>query len=114
MAFLLTRRTSWNLLLFGVSTAAAMAAEPVPLPVGERLSIEPPGTVLDGRRASAQLIATSRSADGALRDLTAESRWTSSDPTVVAVLAGGRIEPRGDGQAEVIVRHGPAEARTVI
>ncbi len=49
-----------------------------------------------------------------MRDLTQEARWTSSDPTIVAVHPGGRIEPRGDGQAEVRVRIGSSEATTIV
>jgi hypothetical protein len=80
----------------------------------DRLSIEPPGTVLDGRRSSAQLIATGHYSDGAVRDLTHEGRWTSADPAIVIIHPGGRIEPRGDGQTEVGVRIGSSEAKTVI
>jgi hypothetical protein len=87
-----------------------MAADSPP----ERLSIEPPGTVLDGRRASAQLIATGYYADGAVRDLTLEASWTSADPTIVTVHPGGRIEPRGDGQTEVRARIGSSEQKTMV
>src|SRR5262249_1996751 len=90
------------LLALWLVTPAVMAADSVP----ERLSIEPPRTVLDGRRASAQLIATGYYADGAVRDLTYEAIWTSADPSIVAVSAGGRITPRGDGQTEVHARCG--------
>ena len=49
-----------------------------------------------------------------VRDLTHSGNWTSSDPAIVVVHPGGRIEPRGDGQAEVIVRTGSSEAKTLI
>src|SRR5436305_10000095 len=110
MASRLAQRTTWNLLWVWLSTALARAAESVP----DRLSIEPPGTVLDGRRASAQLIATGSYADGAVRDLTQQGSWTSSDPAIVIAHPGGRIEPRGDGRAEVLVRIGSSEAKTAV
>ena len=110
MSSRLALRTTWYLLGLCLAPAVAPAAESEP----ERLSIEPPGTVLDGRRAWAQLIATGYYADGAVRDLTHEGSWTSSDPAIVTVHPGGRIEPRGDGQAEVRVRIGSSEAKTVI
>ena len=98
--------TSW----LSVLTAVAPAADWVP----DRLIIEPASTVLDGRRAQAQLIATGYGSDGAVRDLTQEARWTTSDPAIVTVHPGGRIEPRGDGQAEVRARIGSIEAKTTI
>ena len=107
MACRLARRTTCNLLAIWLATAVAPAAERVP----DRLMIEPAGTVLDGRRATAQLVATGHVGDGAVRDLTQEVRWTSSNPAIVTVSQDGRIEPRGNGQAEVLVRVGSRKPR---
>jgi hypothetical protein len=104
------RAATRYLLALWLVPAAALATEPVL----DRLSIEPPGTVLDGRRSSAQLIATAHYRDGAERDFTQEGLWSSADPAIVIVHPGGRIEPRGDGQTEVEVRIGSSEAKTVI
>ena len=101
--------TIWNLLALWL-TAVAPAADWVP----DRLIVEPASTILDGRRARAQLIATGYGRDDAVGDLTQEARWTTSDPTIVAVHPGGQIEPRGDGQAEVRARIGSIEATTTI
>jgi hypothetical protein len=109
MTYNLARWAAWNVLAIWLA-AAATAAEWVP----DRLVIEPAGTVLDGRRASAQLIATGRGDDGTVRDLTRDVRWTTWDPAVVSVAPGGRLEPRGDGQAEIRVQIGSIEAGTVI
>jgi hypothetical protein len=106
----LAQRTTWNLLVLWLIMAGAHAGEPVL----DRLTIEPASTVLDGRRASAQLIATGHYGDGSVRDLTHSGIWTSSDPAIVIVHPGGRIEPRGDGQAEVVVRTGSSEAKAII
>jgi hypothetical protein len=104
------RRTTWSLLALWLAPALVLAAESAP----DRLSIEPAEAVLDGRRASAQLIATGHDADGAARDLTREVRWTSSDPALVIVHPGGRIEPQGNGDAKVYARLGSSEAETVV
>jgi hypothetical protein len=100
----------WSLLAFWLAPALLFAAESTP----DRISIDPPRTVLDGRRSSAQLIVTGHYADGTLRDLTHQSTWASSNPAIVIVDRGGRIEPTGDGNAEVVVRHGSSVAKTVI
>ena len=105
----MARPTIWNLLALWLTSVAA-AADWVP----GRLIVEPASTILDGRRARAQLIATGYGRDGAVGDLTQEARWTTSDPTIVAVHPGGQIESRGDGQAEVRARLGTIEATTTI
>jgi Protein of unknown function (DUF1553)/Protein of unknown function (DUF1549) len=110
MSFRPALRTTWYLLGLCLAPALAPAAESEP----ERLSIEPPGTVLDGRRAWAQLIATGHYSHGAVRDLTHRGSWTSSDPAIVTTHPDGRIEPRGDGQVEVRVRIGSSEVKTLI
>ena len=99
MVFRTALRTICCFLGLCVTPGVAPAAESEP----DRLTIEPQGTVLDGRGASAQLIATGYDSHGAVRDLTHEARWTSSDPNIVIVHSNGRIEPRGDGLAEVSV-----------
>jgi Protein of unknown function (DUF1549) len=105
----LAQPTTWNLFALWL-TAVAPAADWAP----DRLIVEPAGTVLDGRRAQAQLIATGFGRDDAIGDLTQKAQWTTSDPTILAVHAGGRIEARGDGQAEVRARIGSIEATTTI
>ena len=97
---------SWIVVLW-LGPVVATAADLPP----ERLSIEPPGTVLDGRRATAQLIATGYYQGGAERDLTHEVSWTSADPSIVTVHPGGQIEPRGDGETLVRARFGARNRR---
>jgi hypothetical protein len=103
-------RCAWYVMAICLAPIVALAGEPELV----RVAIEPPGTVLDGRRASAQLIATGHYADGTERDLTRQASWTSSDPAIAGVLASGFLEPRGDGQVEVRVRIGSREQRTVV
>src|SRR4051794_1390533 len=106
----LAQWTTWNLLVIWLVTAGAHAGESLL----DRITIEPSSTVLDGGRASAQLIATGQFGDGSVRDLTRAGTWTSSAPAIVIVHPGGRIEPRGDGEAEVVVRTGSSEAKAII
>ena len=56
-------RATWYLFALSLTVAGAPAAEPAL----DRLTIEPPGTVLDGRRSSARLIATGHYDDGTVR-----------------------------------------------
>src|SRR4051812_19836821 len=59
-------RASRVLLALWLTPTLVLAADPSP----QRLSVEPPDTVLDGRRASAQLIATGHGEEGSLQDMT--------------------------------------------
>lgn len=111
MAPHLIQPTTWRLLLaLWLAPALVLATESGP----DWLSVEPSTTVLDGRRASAQLIVTRHGKDGSLSDLTREVQWTSADPLIVIVHPGGRIEPRGNGQAEVVARHGSSVAMSIV
>src|SRR5262245_442833 len=95
MSSRLASLATWCVVVFALGPASAFGAESAPAD----LKIEPPDTVLDGKRASAQLIVTGSCRDGTLRDLSREGSWTSSDPGIAIVHPGGRIEPRGDGEA---------------
>jgi hypothetical protein len=44
-------------------------------------------------------------------DVTRAARYASSDAAVVRVDDRGYLRPAGDGAAQVVVRHGPSEAR---
>ena len=110
MAFCSALRMSRSLLIVCLAPSLLFAAEATP----DRLSIEPAESLLDGCRDWAQLIATEQLRDGTLRDLTHQGIWTSSNPAIVSVGPGGRIEPRGDGQAEVILRSGSEEAKALV
>src|SRR5262249_36905270 len=47
-------------------------------------------------------------------DLTRAARYSSSDAAVVRIDDRGYLRPAGDGAAQVIVRHGSAEARVTV
>ncbi|MEO6810663.1 MAG: hypothetical protein ABI353_16225, partial [Isosphaeraceae bacterium] len=88
--------------------AAHAANDPV------RLSVEPATTLLDGQRATAQLIVTGIADDGSVRDLTHEAEWTIANPGVVAVEPGGHVLPLSNGTGEVKARWGTLEARAKV
>jgi hypothetical protein len=47
-------------------------------------------------------------------DVTRAARYASSDAAVVRVDERGHLRPAGDGAAQVVVRHGSAEARVAV
>jgi len=84
--------------------------------IGEPTSVEigPNDSVMVGRRASRQLIATATYADGTLRDLTRVLEWTSHDPEIAEVSRTGLVVPRGDGEVVITARKGSVEASTTV
>ena len=105
----LAQWTTWNLLALWLVTAGARGGVGS-RPPDHRAFEHGPGW----RPGPAQLIATGQYGDGSVRDLTHAGTWASSDPAIVVVHPGGRIEPRGDGEAEVLVRTGSSEAKATI
>ena len=90
----------------------ARAAETVGAPVGEgdSISISPQESTLVGRRATAQLIASSRSALGAVQDQTRAVEWVSLNPEIAEITPKGRVIPRANGAATIVARLGSHEA----
>ena len=60
----------------------------------------PPGAVTSVGEAG-PFFATASLSDGTSQDVTAEAKWTSSDPSVVTVSATGAGEAVGVGQSEI-------------
>ncbi len=79
--------------------------------------VEPPLSVLQGSRASSQLIATLIPSEGHQKafksDLTRSVEWTSLDPEVAVVDDRGRVRPTGNGETRILAigSSGQAEAR---
>ncbi len=48
-----------------------------------------------------QLLATARYADGAMRDVTSDAKWESSNPTLATVSVGGLVTVMGAGDVEL-------------
>jgi hypothetical protein len=72
------------------------------------------GARLTGRRATQQLIASLRMADGSIRDATRRVEWTSRDPAVASVSGKGQVVPHGDGRARIVARLGRACVETSV
>ena len=75
-------------------------------------------TLLNAVGETSQLTATAAYSDGTTADVTKESLWTTSDPTVVTVSTDGMLTARGLGRASVTLRYpatsqpGPATFRS--
>ena len=78
------------------------------------LRLEPEGAALDGRRATAQVLATATDPDGSRRDLTRLVSWTSLDPSVATIDASGLLRPVGDGTTTIVASGGSVEARAAV
>lgn len=99
-----------NLLRVGLSlpclaclVATALAGEPA------AVEIVPRDAVLSHPRETVQLIASVKDADGSLRDLTRDLKWTSLDPEVASVNAFGRVTPHKNGSARIVASQGSIE-----
>jgi Protein of unknown function (DUF1549)/Protein of unknown function (DUF1553) len=78
------------------------------------LTIEPLNARLIGRRATAQLIATSRAIDSSVEDQSRAVQWASLSPEVAQTTARGQILPRANGTATIVARLGSLEAHTTV
>lgn len=78
-------------------------------PVRAAVTVSPPTVRLDSPEASQQLLVTLATGDG-----TRSATYESSDPKVAMVDATGMITPKGEGRAEVIVRHGSDTQRVPV
>ena len=83
-------------------------------PSAGEITVIPRSSLLSGRRATQQLIATSRAADGLIQDATRSVQWLSRDPAIATVTAKGRVIPKGNGAARIIARLGSSEVEATI
>ncbi len=79
-----------------------------------QISVAPRESKLIGHRATQQLIATGKAADGSIMDLTRSVEWASSNQQVAVVSAQGRVTPVGNGTATIIARNSVSASATVI
>jgi hypothetical protein len=105
-----------ELVATGLTASMAVAGTTTAAPVAgdETLSIAPADTHLHGRRATAQLIATARSADGAVRDQTRAAEWVSLNPEIALVGPKGQVVPKSNGTATIVARFGSHSTQTVV
>jgi Protein of unknown function (DUF1549)/Protein of unknown function (DUF1553)/Bacterial Ig-like domain (group 2) len=99
---------------FTSERAVAANKAGAPTSEGTALSIAPQHSTLNGRRATAQLIASSRNADGAVQDQTRAVEWVSLNPEIAQVSAKGRVVPRANGAATIVARLGSHETRSTV
>ncbi|WP_422926786.1 DUF1549 domain-containing protein [Singulisphaera sp. PoT] len=94
---------------------AAKAEEPASK-IGNPVSvtIEPQKPTIQGKRATRQLIASSREANGTERDLTRDLEWVSLNPEIATVTPKGRVVPKANGVATIVARGGSVEAQTTV
>ena len=57
-------------------------------------------STLIGRRATAQLIASARAADGSVQDQTRAVEWVSLNPEVAQITPKGRVVPKANGNGD--------------
>jgi len=102
------------LLAFQAETSVA-ADDPANL-IGNpaQLAIEPANVLLQGRRATSQLIVSATYADGTVRDLSRALEWTSLNPEIATVNAKGRVVPVGNGSARIVARRGSVEVSSTV
>jgi hypothetical protein len=78
-----------------------------------RLSLEPAKFELSNPRSTLQLVATGAYDHDRVRDLTADVKFTSSDPKVVRIK-GSMIAPVSDGTAKITAKIGDRQATAEI
>src|SRR5262249_42757273 len=78
------------------------------------ITIAPQHSRLIGRRATQQLIATARLADGSVCDATRDVQWLSLDPQAATVTPKGRVVPKRNGATTIVARRGSLEVETSV
>ena len=89
------------------------AAEINPADV-KSVAVHPAKVSLTGSDDAAQLVVTATLADGRFADLTSDATYAVADGKSAAVLAGGRVVPRGNGTSEIVVNFGGQSVRVPI
>src|ERR1700677_3235015 len=98
-------------LSFSLDRARAADAVRAPVGDGDPIAIWPQKSTLIGRRATAQLIASSQSALGAVRDQTRAVEWVSLNPEIAKITPKGQVVPKANGAATIVARLGSHESR---
>ena len=70
----------------------------------ESLTVYPEERILSGVAATQQLVATATYTDGTSRDVTQFVQYSSNNPDVIEVSAGGKIKALQQGETAVMVR----------
>jgi hypothetical protein len=89
------------ILLVATTAMAAFTTVAKEQPSGSpRLLVEPAEIMLDGPRATGQLLATLEYPDGRLQDVTRDVVWTVAGPDA-AQISNGLVRPLADGECEI-------------
>src|SRR5205823_5423794 len=75
--------------------------------------VEPVRVVLDSPEATQQLLVTEGNSAAAI-DRTRAASYKVVDPAVVTVDTTGLVLPKGEGQTEIVVRHGGEQVRVAV
>jgi hypothetical protein len=75
------------------------------VPGVKRITVYPANRIARAPALSQQLVVTAEFADGTTRDVTRQASYDVSDPTQVAVTAGGRVEAGTPCETTVAVRY---------
>jgi hypothetical protein len=78
------------------------------------MTVAPGNSVLIGRRATAQLIATARNDSGSVEDWTRAVEWLSLNPAIATVSTKGRVIPKANGKATIVARKASFEAPATV
>src|SRR5215471_6228451 len=92
-----------------VLSAAAFAAGPKVRLAG--IQAAPGDFSLSGKWASQHIVVTGKLADGALRDVTAQTQFKSSNRRVASVGKTGIVMPVADGEANIEINAGGKKQR---
>jgi hypothetical protein len=104
-----SRSTLFLTIVCGVLPATARASD-----LARSLEVLPARARLSGPEATQRLVVLGVLDDGSRVDLTARAQFEMARPGVATVDARATIRPVADGDAEVVVRVGPAEARVPV
>ena len=105
----------WTQLTFSTARADESSHAVTAAGAGDgELSIQPQGSKLTNRRATAQLLATFRGPGGLVNDQTRTAVWSSSNPAVATVTSKGRVVPKGNGTATIVAHAGSHDASTTV
>ena len=98
-----------SLVFLGTLAVGRCEAGTTANPTPGQVTIEPKAFRLIGKRATQQMIATSRATDGSISDATRSVEWLVRDPAIAAVTSKGRVIPLHHGTTTVIARLGSSE-----
>ena len=78
------------------------------------LHVDPAVVTLDGPETTQQLLVSLRQADALSIDLTRRARYEIVDPQIARIDETGLVEPRSEGQTQIVVHHEGQETRVTL